>query len=356
MNIYDSVGGTVLYGPVDLLINQTGSIALDAGSYAVDVSATKDSVTTSLYGDALQIYTSHVTNMNVDFSTYSTVTTFTSIADLAAWLSSQPANTAATTYSVTLTGVNLGANSGWSSLRSAIGTSKYVSLDLSGCTGTAIPYVASSSGNFYNAKLTGIVLPETLTTIGAYAFYNCVSLVTVNIPASVTSIGNYAFSSSSSSLETVIVNATTPPVLGTSAFSTSSLKNIYVPEASLSAYKATTNWSTYSYYIQAYTGSGDGDRSLVADISYRAATETASLSGVNASYSLATGGNISASFGSSSAYSNRKWTLDNVLQSSTTYTCTVPVTSLSVGWHRIVGFLTYNGLVYSQGKTFLVTE
>jgi hypothetical protein len=361
MNIYDSVGGTVLYGPVDLFINQTGNVALDAGSYAVDVSAVKDSVTSSLYGDALQIYTNHITNMDVDFSTFSTVITFTSIADLSTWLLSQPANTVATAYSVALTGVNLDANTGWKSLGSAIGQSKYVSLDLSGCTGTTIPNATSySSGNFYNARLTGIVLPETLTTIGGYAFCDCDYLVTVNIPASVTSIGDYAFYDYSTSvrlkLETVIVNSTTPPVLGIYAFPTYNLENIYVPEASLSSYKAATNWSSYNYYIQAYTGSGNGERSLVTDISYQAADEEASyLSSVNASYSLTAGGNISASIGNY-GYSNIKWTLDNVLQSSTTYTCTVPVTNLSVGWHRIVGFFTYNGLNYSTGKTFLVTD
>jgi hypothetical protein len=374
MNIYDSAGGIVLYGPVDLFVNQTGNVALDAGSYAVDVSAVKDSITSSLYGDAFQIYTNHITKMNVDFSPYSTVTTFTSIADLSAWLLSQPANTVATAYSVTLTGVNLDANTGWSSLGSAIGESKYVSLDLSGCTGTTIPHQTYYyDGIFYNAKLTGIVLPQTLTTIGGYAFCECDYLVAVTIPASVTSIGDYAFldnpsgsnSNVHSNFETVIVSSTMPPVLGTNTFSRyysayysslAYLKNIYVPEASLSSYKATTNWSSYSSYIQAYTGSANGDRSLVTDISYQAAADAASLSGVNASYSLTAGGNISASMSSSSSYSNRKWTLDNVLQPSTTYTCTVPVASLSVGWHRIVGFFTYNGRSYSQGKTFLVTD
>ena len=42
-----------------------------------------------------------------------------------------------------------------------------------------------------------VVLPEMLdgvTSIGAYAFYQCTSLTTIYIPSSVTSIGNYAFS------------------------------------------------------------------------------------------------------------------------------------------------------------------
>ncbi len=37
------------------------------------------------------------------------------------------------------------------------------------------------------------IIPDYVTTIGAYAFYNCVSLTSIEIPASVKSIGSYAF-------------------------------------------------------------------------------------------------------------------------------------------------------------------
>lgn len=47
---------------------------------------------------------------------------------------------------------------------------------------------------FYNCKnLTGINIPNSVTSIGRQAFYGCISLTSVNIPNSVTSIGKEAF-------------------------------------------------------------------------------------------------------------------------------------------------------------------
>lgn len=46
----------------------------------------------------------------------------------------------------------------------------------------------------YNTKITKIILPSTVKTIGDYAFFNCENLKAIKIPSSVTSIGYYAFS------------------------------------------------------------------------------------------------------------------------------------------------------------------
>ncbi len=61
-------------------------------------------------------------------------------------------------------------------------------LDLSGLTATAIPNYA-----FANSSFTEIVLPDTITTIGTYAFDGAANLTTVNLPQGLLSIGNYAF-------------------------------------------------------------------------------------------------------------------------------------------------------------------
>lgn len=43
-------------------------------------------------------------------------------------------------------------------------------------------------------ELTGIKIPNSVTSIGAYSFYDCTSLTSINIPNSVTNIGEGAFS------------------------------------------------------------------------------------------------------------------------------------------------------------------
>ena len=42
-------------------------------------------------------------------------------------------------------------------------------------------------------KDTSFTIPDSVTTIGDYAFYNCESLTSVVIPDSVTTIGSFAF-------------------------------------------------------------------------------------------------------------------------------------------------------------------
>ena len=86
--------------------------------------------------------------------------------------------------------------------------------------------------------------------IGADAFSGRYFLNdTLTIPASVGMIDNYAFSGNSG-LTRIIVEATTPPSLGTNN-TTLSAVDIYVPAASVDTYKAASGWSNYASRIQA---------------------------------------------------------------------------------------------------------
>ena len=98
--------------------------------------------------------------------------------------------------------------------------------------------------------ITSITIPSGITTISKEAFGYCRGLTNVNIPSGVTSIGTYAFRHCSG-LQSVTVNRTTPPTLGTNVFTDTNNCPIYVPAASVSAYKSASNWSTWSSRIQA---------------------------------------------------------------------------------------------------------
>ena len=130
-------------------------------------------------------------------------------------------------------------------------------------------------------SITSIDIPSGVTSIGDYAFRYCNSITSVTIPNSVTSIGDYAFKrKSSASLHVnvmigsgvttigsgafgndyssehyvITITAETPPTLeGGSGGWFSGVSAIYVPAASVDAYKAATNWSKYANKIQAIT-------------------------------------------------------------------------------------------------------
>lgn len=101
-------------------------------------------------------------------------------------------------------------------------------------------------------EVTEANIPEGITTISDYAFYNCVPLTKVTIPASVTSIGGYAFTNCSN-IKYVYCKPTTPPTIGSQVFmhiadGSYHYTNctIYVPEGSVTAYISAAGWVDYA--------------------------------------------------------------------------------------------------------------
>ena len=84
---------------------------------------------------------------------------------------------------------------------------------------------------YLNGKLvTELTIPDSVTSIGNYAFYNCTSLTSVTIPNSVTLIGVWAFYGCSSLTSITIPNSVTS--IGSSAFyGCSSLSSITIPNS-----------------------------------------------------------------------------------------------------------------------------
>jgi hypothetical protein len=117
-----------------------------------------------------------------------------------------------------------------------------------------MPYLVSikAQATFYGSSITGV---DSLGTDGSVnfggswnqgVFQNCKAMKYVNIPSSVTTISGYDFQGCTS-LEKLILRGATPPTLGSaSALSQTNNCPIYVPDASLEAYKTAVNWVSYA--------------------------------------------------------------------------------------------------------------
>ena len=81
-----------------------------------------------------------------------------------------------------------------------------------------------------NSGVKRIIIGDSVTTIGNYAFSGCSSLTSVNIPNSVTTIGEYAFRDCSSLTSVTIPNSVT--TIGKSAFhGCSALISVTIPNS-----------------------------------------------------------------------------------------------------------------------------
>ena len=97
-------------------------------------------------------------------------------------------------------------------------------------------------------KLMTVDIPDSVKQIQT-SFANCSGLTDVTIGSGITRIGLSAFQDCTK-LKNVTILATTPPTLGDNVFhSNASGRKIYVPQESVEAYKAATNWKTYASAI-----------------------------------------------------------------------------------------------------------
>ncbi len=89
-------------------------------------------------------------------------------------------------------------------------------------------------------------IPNSVTTIGDYAFYSCTGLTEVTIPSSVTTIGDGVFYGCTG-LTSITSFAVNPPLCGTNCFEDVSKSiPIYVPFNSVNAYKQADEWKEFA--------------------------------------------------------------------------------------------------------------
>jgi len=91
-------------------------------------------------------------------------------------------------------------------------------------------------------KIKDLIIPETVTAIGAYSFYYK-ELTSITIPATVTAIGCNAFGNCYN-CSSVTCLSTIPPVLDSEVFRVKETATLYVPHGSISLYQ-NSDWAQY---------------------------------------------------------------------------------------------------------------
>jgi hypothetical protein len=118
-----------------------------------------------------------------------------------------------------------------------------------GCKNTIIPNSVTSIGNyaFYLCSgLTSIEIPNSVTSIGYGAFWGCSGLTSIEIPNSMTSIDSYAFRGCSG-LTSMTVLADNPPAITNNTFQNVPKSiPVYVPCGSVEAYQSAEYWSQFT--------------------------------------------------------------------------------------------------------------
>ncbi len=122
----------------------------------------------------------------------------------------------------------------------------------SGLVSITIPESVSFIGEMAFKQCTdlkSVLIPESVSSIGTSAFEECPSLESVDIPSSVKYIYGSSFYACSG-LKWVIVRGAVPPTGYSPSFNQTGNCPIYVPDASVNAYKSTENWSAYADRIR----------------------------------------------------------------------------------------------------------
>ncbi len=100
--------------------------------------------------------------------------------------------------------------------------------------------------------LSSITIPTGVTEISTSAFEGCTALQSIVLPATINEIDALAFKGCTA-LQSIYCAATTPPRIAAGTFTDiSAAAVIYVPTATVAAYKAAPSWSSYADKITGY--------------------------------------------------------------------------------------------------------
>ena len=129
-----------------------------------------------------------------------------------------------------------------------IGSADWNGLERVALPDTLTTFEANSA--MYMQFITKLVIPEGVTSIGNSSFQRS-ALRELDLPSTITTLGNsVAAQPYEKWLERIIIRAVTPPTITSSSLSSTNNCPIYVPDDSVDAYKAASNWSALASRIK----------------------------------------------------------------------------------------------------------
>ena len=143
---------------------------------------------------------------------------------------------------------------------------------IAGCQTTTIPNSVTSIGDYafyYCSSITSITIPTSVTSIGEWSFSGCSGITSISIPDFVTNIGYYTFAycydlayvsigksvntieegafADCTKIQEIHSKATVPPVVEIHAFDeVSRAIPVYVPQSVITHYKSAEVWSEFN--------------------------------------------------------------------------------------------------------------
>jgi hypothetical protein len=187
----------------------TGYLSAPSGYYRLTVELSyydsgESKIRQAKKSAVIHLYDGLTTDISETFAAadFAEIPSFDTVEALSSYLAAQPQNTAETPYQAALRVALTDLAEGTDSLGKLFNAfnGRYVAVDLRGCTGDTIAAIADTVQNsrVYKNMLTGLVLSPSLKTIGSYTFRDSKSLQTLEWPVAAedASIGGYAFNDS----------------------------------------------------------------------------------------------------------------------------------------------------------------